>query len=99
MPSESKLSYTKFGDSVIRKAHFTSYGSKSPVVLAFEKSVANSEPRFTLEIIHLLPGSVNQHPPLVYNLDLSAPSNSLQNLFPAGSLQSNFPLDLLEFYG
>lgn len=33
------------------KKPFTSYGSKSPVVLAFEKSVANSEPKFTLEII------------------------------------------------
>lgn len=41
------------------KKYFTSYGSKSPVVLAFEKSVANSEPKFTLEIIYLLSGSIN----------------------------------------
>ena len=31
-------------------------------MLAFEKSVANSEPKFTLEIIYLLSGSINLHP-------------------------------------
>ena len=51
MSSESKLNYTKIDDSKRRKETFTSYGSKSPVVLAFEKSVANAEPKFTLEIV------------------------------------------------
>lgn len=41
----------KRGSQEGKEGHLTSYGSKSPVVLALEKSVANSEPAGTLEIL------------------------------------------------
>lgn len=65
----------------MEERNFTSYGSKSPVVLAFEKSVANSEPKFTLEIMYLLSGSINKDVSLVYNLELFWPANSFQNVY------------------
>lgn len=64
MSSESKLNYIKISDSKGKKKNktFTLKGSNSPVVLAFEKSVANSEPKFALKIIFYQAVSINNYP-------------------------------------